>query len=333
MKRREFITLVGGAAAAWPLAVRAQQPAKMKRIAMVHPSRKVDELTINGAPHYKAFFEELGRLGYVEGQSLAVERYSGEGRIERYSELAREVVGSHPDLIFAMSGAIALPLKLAATTVPIVTITADPIALGLVPSIAHPGGNITGVTVDAGLEIYGKRFGLLAEAMPKLSRAGYLASRAQWKRPSGASAREAAKRAGIPLTAGLMDAFNEAEYRRALSTLKQDLVDAIMVSDEGEHVTYRIALVELIAKGAIPAIYPYRELVEVGGLMAYSIDLADVYRRAAGQIAEILKGTRTGDIPFYQPTRFDLTINLKTAKALGLEIPATLLARADNVIE
>jgi putative ABC transport system substrate-binding protein len=130
-----------------------------------------------------------------------------------------------------------------------------------------------------------------------------------------------------------MDAFNEAEYRRALSTLKQDQVDAIMVSDEGEHITYRIALVELIAKGAIPAIYPYRELVEVGGLMAYSIDLADAYRRVAGQITEILKGSRPGDIPFYQPTRFDLWINLKTAKALGLEIPAALLARADNVIE
>jgi len=226
-----------------------------------------------------------------------------------------------------------LPLKLAATTIPIVAITGDPIALGLVPSMAHPGGNITGVTSDAGLELYGKRLGLLAEAVPKLSHVGYLASRAHWERPTAASAREAAKRAGIPLTAGLMDAFNEAEYRRALSTLKQDQVDAIMVSDEGEHITYRIALVELIAKGAIPAIYPYRELVEVGGLMAYSIDLADAYRRVAGQITEILKGSRPGDIPFYQPTRFDLWINLKTAKALGLEIQAALLARADNVIE
>ena len=305
----------------------------MKRIAMVHPSRKVDELTINGPPFYKAFFEELSRLGYVEGQNLAVERYSGEGRIERYSELAREVVGSHPDLIFAMSGAIALPLKLAATTIPIVAITGDPIALGLVPSIAHPGGNITGVTSDAGLELYGKRLGLLAEAVPKLSHAGYLASRAHWERPTAAAMREAAKRAGISLTAELLVGFNEEEYRRALSALKQDRVDAIMVSDEGEHITYRIALVELIAKGAIPAIYPYRELVEVGGLMAYSIDLADAYRRVAGQITEILKGSRPGDIPFYQPTRFDLWINLKTAKALGLEIPAALLARADNVIE
>jgi putative ABC transport system substrate-binding protein len=275
----------------------------------------------------------LSRLGYIEGQNLAVERYSAEGRIERYAGLAREVVGSHPDLIFAPHGALALLLKSATTTIPIVTLTADPVALGLVPSVAHPGGNITGVTSDAGLEIYGKRLGLLAEAIPKLSHAGYLASRAHWERPTAAAVREAAKRAGISLTAELLVGFNEEEYRRALSALKQDWVDAIMVSDEGEHITYRVRLVELIAKSSLPALYPYRELVQAGGLMAYSVDFADAYRRVACQITEILKCSRPGDIPFYQPTRFDLWINLKTAKALGLEIPAALLARADNVIE
>jgi len=333
MKRREFITLVGGAAAAWPLAVRAQQPAKMKRIAIVHPSRKVDELTINGPPWYKAFFEELSRLGYVERQNLSVGRYSGEGRTEHYADLARDVVSTHPDLIFAPHGALALPFKSATTTIPIVAITGDPIALGLVPSIAHPGGNITGVSTDGGFELYGKRLGLLVEAVPKVSNVHYLASQPHWERPSGAAAREAARRAGISLTGALLSTtFNEAAYQRVFNSMAQDQVDALLVSDEGEHITYRIALVGLAAKSRIPTLYPYRELVEVGGLMAYSIDLADIHRRAAGQIAEILKGTRTGDIPFYQPTRFDLTINLKTAKALGLEIPATLLARADNVI-
>lgn len=263
MRRREFIA--GLIVAPTMRAAIAQQPAKVKRIAIVHPSRKIDELTIRGPPVYKVFFEELSRLGYVEGQNLVVERYSGEGRIERYAELAREVVGSHPDLIFAPSGVIALPLKPATTTIPIVTITADPIALGLVSSLAHPGGNITGVSSDAGLELYGKRLGLLAEATPKLSNAGYLASRAHWERPTATAAREAAKRAGISLTAGLMVTFNEGEYRRAFATLKQDRVDAIMVSDEGEHITYRELLVELVAKNSLPAIYPYREIVEVGG--------------------------------------------------------------------
>jgi putative ABC transport system substrate-binding protein len=124
-----------------------------------------------------------------------------------------------------------------------------------------------------------------------------------------------------------------AAYQRVFNSMAQDRADALLVSEEAEHLTYRIVLVELAAKSRIPTLYPYREFVEVGGLMAYSIDLADIFRRVAGQIAEILKGTRPGDIPFYQPTRFDLTINLKTANAIGLEIPATLLARADKVIE
>ena len=332
MRRREFIA--GLMVAPTMRAAIAQQPAKMKRVAMVHPSRKVDDLTINGPPSYKAFFEELSRLGYVERQNLSVGRYSGEGRTEHYADLARDVVSTHPDLIFAMSGVLALPLKLATTTIPIVAITGDPIASGLVPSIAHPGGNITGVTTDGGFELYGKRLGLLVEAVPKVSNVHYLASQPHWERPSAAAAREAARRAGISLTGALLGTtFNEAAYQRVFNSMAQDQVDALLVSDEGEHITYRIALVELAAKSRIPTLYPYRELVEVGGLMAYSIDLADIYRRAAGQIAEILKGTRPGEIPFYQPTRFDLVINLRTARALGLEMPATLLARADNVIE
>ena len=333
MKRREFITLVGGVAAAWPLAVRAQQPAKMKRVAMVHPSRKVDDLTINGPAAFKAFFEELSRLGYVEGQNLAVERYSGEGRPERYIGLAREVVSSHPDLIFSIAGPLALLFKTATPTIPIVTITADPIATGLVPSIAHPGGNITGVTVDAGLEILGKRIGLLVEATSKPSNAGYLASRGGWERPSGAAAREAAKRAGISLTGELLVTFNEGEYRRVFSTLRQDRVDAIIVSDEPEHITYLVPLVELIAKSSIPAVYPYRDFVDVGGLMSYSIDLLDAFRRLANLVDQILKGANPRDIPFYQATKFELAINAKTAKALGLDLPATLIGRADEVIE
>ena len=167
MRRREFIAAL--MLAPTMRAAIAQQPAKMKRVAMVHPSRKADEQTINGLPTYKAFFEELSRLGYVEGQNFAVERYSGEGRTERYVGLATEVVNSHPDLIFGISGALALPFKSATTTIPIVTITSDPIATGLVSSIAHPGGNITGVSVDGGIELYGKRLGLLVEAVPKLS--------------------------------------------------------------------------------------------------------------------------------------------------------------------
>ncbi len=319
MRRRDFITALG-TAATWPLAARAQQPAKMKRIAFVRPAGPVSEVSVSGSPYYRAFFEELSRLGYVEGQNLGVERYSGEGRPDRYAELARDVVNTHPDLIIAVAARLSLDFKTATTTIPIVSLINDPIALGLVPSIARPGGNITGVTISGGLELIGKRMGLLVEAMPKLSTVSYLVSRPYWEDPRGAAAREAAKQAGVSLKAALLgSAFDEAEYQRVFRSMEQDRADAVMVS--------------VAAKGRIPTIYSYREFVEVGGLMAYSIDLADMYRRLANLIDKILRGANPGDIPFYQPTKFELSINLKTAKALGLEMPAMLLARADEVIE
>jgi putative ABC transport system substrate-binding protein len=334
MRRRDFIAILGGAAVTWPLAARAQQPAKIKRIAMVHPAEKVGNMTINGRRWFRAFFEELSRLGYVEGQNLGVERYSGEGRPERYAELVRDVVSTHPDLILTLGARLSLDFKMATTTIPIVTILFDPIALGLVASIARPGGNITGVTIAGGFEIIGKRMGLLVEAMPKLSTVGFLASRPFWEDARGAAAREAAKQAGLSLKAALLGgAFDEAEYQRVFRSMEQDLADALMVSDEAEHTPNRATIVELAAKGRIPTIYSYREYVEVGGLMAYGTDLADMYRRLANLIDKILRGANPGDIPFYQPTKFELSINLKTAKALGLEMPAMLLARADEVIE
>jgi putative ABC transport system substrate-binding protein len=333
MRRRDFITAFG-TAAAWPLAVRAQQPAKIKRIAMVHPSEKVGTMTINSRRIFRAFFEELSRLGYVEGQNLGVERYSGEGRPERYAELARDVVNTHPDLILTSAARLSLDFKMATTTIPIVTVIIDPIAMGLATSIARPGGNITGVTIAGGLELIGKRMGLLVEAMPKLSTVGYLVSRPYWEDARGAAAREAAKQAGLSLKSVLLgSAFNEAEYQRVFRSMEQDRADALMVSDEAENLTNRATIVELAAKSRMPAIYSYREYVEVGGLMAYSTDQADIYRRLANLIDKILKGANPGDIPFYQPTKFELVINLKTAKALGLEMPAMLLGRADEVIE
>ena len=331
MRRRDFIAL--GTAATWPLAARAQQAAKMKRIALVISAGKVSTISVSGRPTYRVFFEELSRLGYVEGQNLGVERYSGEGRTERYAELARDVVNTHPDLILAVGGRLSLDFKMATTTIPIVTMIIDPIAMGLVASIARPGGNITGVTIAGGLEIIGKRMGLLVEAMPKLSTVGYLASRPFWEDPRGAAVREAAKQAGISLSPVMLSAFDEAEYQRVFRSMEQDRADAFMVSDEPENFTNRDTIVELAAKGRIPAIYSYREFVEVGGLMAYSIDLVDISRRLANLIDKILRGANPGDIPFYQPIKFELSINLKTAKALGLEMPAMLLGRADEVIE
>jgi putative ABC transport system substrate-binding protein len=333
MQRREFITLFGGTAATWPLAARAQQPAKMKRIAIVSPATKIGDMGVNGIRPYRVFFEELSRLGYVEGQNLVVERYSGEGRTEHYADLAREVVNTHPDLIFSQSTRLALNFKAATTTIPIVTTTADPIAGGLVSSLARPGGNITGVSVDAGNEVMGKRLALLLEATSKLSDTRFLVSQLNWERALGAAVREASGRLGISLKGETMSSFNEQEYQRAFNSMEHERVDGILVSDEAEHFTYRRLLVELAAKTRIPAIYAHREHVELGGLMAYAFDLEELYRGSARQIAEILKGANPGDIPFRQATKFQLVINVKAAKALGLEMPSTLLLRADEVIE
>jgi putative ABC transport system substrate-binding protein len=333
MTRREFIGLVGGAAA-WPLAARAQQPGKMKRIAIVHPAEKVGNMTMSGRPGFRSFFEELNRLGYDEGQNLLVERYSGEGRTDRYAQLVRDVVSTHPDLIVTLSGAIATQFKLATSTIPIVATSADPIVGGLVSSLARPGGNITGVSVDAGIQIWGKRLGLLMEATPKHASTRFITSQPGWERGEASVVREAASQAGISLAGALLtNPINEAAYQRVFASMEQERVDALVVSSEPEHLSHRVTLVQLAAKSRIPAIYPFREFVDVGGLLAYSVDLTDTLRRIADTVDEILRGANPGDIPFFQQIKFELIINLKTAKTLGLEMPATLLATADEVIE
>jgi putative ABC transport system substrate-binding protein len=332
MQRREFITLFGGTAATWPLAARAQRPARLKRIAFVSPAFKVSEMGLSGPPQYRAFSEELSRLGYVEGQNLVIDRYSGEGRPERYSELVRDVINTHPDLILAVAARLSLDFKMATATIPIVTIVNDPVALGLVASIARPGGNITGVTIGTELELIGKRIELLVEAIPGLSTLGYLVSRAYWEDMRGAAAREAAKRAGVSLKVALLGSgFYQTEYQRVFGSMER--ADALMVSDEAEHLASGAAIVELAAAGRIPTMYAYGEYVRLGGLMAYSIDLPDTFRRLANLIDKVLKGSSPADIPFYRPTKFELSINLKTAKALGLALPAILLVRADQVVE
>jgi putative ABC transport system substrate-binding protein len=333
MKRRDFVAGLM-IASAMRHAV-AQQPAKTKRIAIVTSVTKVADM--RGVAMYRTFLEELGRHGFVEGENLVVDWYSGEGRLEHYPDLAREVISKHPDLIFVPSGVpLVLPFKSMTTEIPIVAIGGDPIATGLVRSLARPGGNVTGASVDAGYRLYAKRFELLAEAIPKLSRVGYLASRFNWESPNSSAkgGREAAERAGVSLSGILLGTdVNEAEYQRVFDSIEQYHLDGLMVSQDTEHFAYRVILVELVAKGRIPAIYPFRELVDVGGLMSYSADLRELFRHVASQTADILNGANPGEIPVYQATKFELVINLKTARALGLELPATLVATADEVIE
>jgi putative ABC transport system substrate-binding protein len=331
MQRREFITVLCGTGVTWPSVLLAQQPATTKRIAMVHPAEKVGNMTITGRRFFRAFFEELGKSGYVEGQNLLVERYSGEGRPEHLAELAREVVSTRPDLIVALSGAVASHFK-EATTIPIIATSSDPIVAGLVPSLAHPAGNITGVSVDAGIAIWGKRLELLREALTKLSNARFLTLQRDMLEAS--AVREAANRAQISLVDTLLGSpINEAAYQRVFTSMKQDQVDGLVVSAEAEHIANRVVIAELAAKNRIPAIYPFREFTEVGGLLAYSVDLGETARLMADIVGKVLKGANPRDIPFSQQTKFELIVNLKASRALGLEISPTLVARSDEVIE
>ena len=228
-----------------------------------------------------------------------------------------------------------LNFKAATTAIPIVGLMADPVASGIVESLAHPGGNITGICTDAGPEIWGKRLELLREAAPGTSRVGFLASRSVWESPFGVAAlRVATERMGISLIGPPLEGtLQEQEYRRVFEAMLQGHADALIVSDQAENFANRKLIVELAATSRLPTIYPYREQVEVGGLLAYAPDLLDVYRRAAGYVDKILKGTKAGEIPIYLAVKFDLVVNMKAAKALGTVIPPSLLALADKVIE
>jgi putative tryptophan/tyrosine transport system substrate-binding protein len=335
MKRREFITLLGGAVAL-PVAAQAQQPAKMKRIAMVSTSDPVANMVANNNNRlYGAFFDEVSRLGFTEGKNLIVERYSAGGQIDRFAPLAREVVDTRPDVIYALSSTLGLAFKAATTTIPIVTLTSDPVAAGLTSNIARPGGNITGTSVDAGFDTWGKRIGLLKEALPKLSKVFIIAdTRDRWEGQFGSAVRQAAKAASVTLNAAVFDEkFDEATYRRVFATFEQDRPDGLLVSDYGGHNANYGTILELVAKYRLPAMYAYRGVVQSGGLMSYGIDLEEIGRFAGYQIGQVLNGTNPGVIPFNQPTHYELTINLTTAKSLGIEFPATLLGSADFVVE
>jgi ABC-type uncharacterized transport system substrate-binding protein len=333
MRRRDLVigSLIAGCIGhAW-----AQRGARVDRIAVVHSSSPIADISETGGnPLYRVFFEELRRLGHVEGANLEIERYSGEGRTEHYAELVGEVVRRRPDVICANTSTLVRQLKDATSTIPIVGLTADPVAYGIVASLARPGGNVTGVSVDAGLEIWGKRLETLMEVLPRLSRVGFLTYRGSWEGPQGQFLRTAAKGPGIAILGPpLDDPVRPPEYQRVFSAMVQAHADALIVGDVALNYTNRQTIIDLAEANRLPTLYPYREFVDVGGLMAYAVNLRDLWRRAAGYVDRILRGEKPGDIPIYQPTTFQLIINVRAAKAIGLIVSPSLLARADEVIE
>jgi putative ABC transport system substrate-binding protein len=333
MKRRDFVA--GVLLAATIPHAQAQQHSKVYRLAFAAPSTPIAEMKeASGHPIYPPLLEELKRLGYTEGRNLVVERYSGDGRSENYPELARRVVRSMPDLIFILTGRLTRIFKEATAAIPMVAFTADPIAFGLASSLGRPDGNITGIVVDAGKEIEGKRIELLREMVSGASRLAYMAARAMWESPFGAEARDTARRAGVSLLGiPLESPIQDAEYRHAFAVAAAGDVAGLIIAENEEHLTYRRLIVKLAEEARMPTIYPTHEFVQLGGLMSYGTDFSSLSRLAANDIDLILKGAKPGDISFQLPTKLELFINVTVAKALGLMIPPSLLVRADELIE
>jgi putative tryptophan/tyrosine transport system substrate-binding protein len=330
VRRREFATgllLTVSTQSLW-----AQERAKQHRIAIVITSGPVTRINDQQSRAWQAFWEELRRLGDVEGQNLTVERYSGEGRPEGYAELAREIVSRKPDVIVPISPPIMRAVSAATSTIPIVGSGAYA-ERGIVPSLARPGGNITGITVDVGEEINGKRLQILKEVVPSAAKVAVLAMHTEWEGADGQQFREAGRRLAISLIPMLLEQSMPAEYQRAFAEIEQGRPDAIIVSGVSELFPYRQLIVELVEKSGLPAMYPYRDYAEAGGLMGYGTDLGDLWRRIADDLHQVLNGATPGDIPVYQATKFELLINLKAANTLSLTIPPALLALADEVIE
>jgi putative tryptophan/tyrosine transport system substrate-binding protein len=335
MMRREFIAAICSAAVARPIVALGQQTGKVYRVGLISAAAPVSDIAGPEPfhPPTRAFLRGLRALGYVEGHNLILERRSAEGRYERSGDIVTELVRLNVDVIVTVGAPMALAAKAVTTTVPIVMATSkDPETQGLVQSLAQPGGNITGLSTSVGPDLEAKRLALLREVLPGLSRVAYLSSKADqdWERPWGKSVRMAAEALGVTL---VLAEHTAREYADAFALLRRANVDALFVSWSPPAFADRAQIVDFATRTRLPTNFAYREPVELGGLMSYGVNVADLFRRAAGYVDKILQGAKPADLPVDRPTKFEFVINLKTAKTLGLTVPPTLLAQADEVIE
>jgi putative ABC transport system substrate-binding protein len=329
--RRRFLSALTGSLLTAPLAADAQEAGKVYRVGYIGPT-PVATLISDPAQYFNSFRREMRLRGYVEGQNLVLELRSVEGRLERISEVLSELVHLNADVIVAVSAPVIQAAQQVTRTIPIVMVgVGDPVATGFVASLARPGGNITGLS-QLSPELSGKRLGFLKEAVPGVSRVAIL-----WNptNPSNApqlrETKVVAQALGVQLQ--LLEVRGRQDFESGFQAATRGHAGALITLDDLLIFTHRIQIVALAAKSRLPAMYGWSAFAEAGGLMSYGPDFRDMYRQAAVFVDKILKGAKPGDLPVERPTKFELVINLKTAKALGLTIPQSLLQRADQVIE
>jgi putative ABC transport system substrate-binding protein len=311
----------------------AQQP--VYRIAIMSPATPLADLTENGDTGHSAFLRELRALGYVEGVNLVVDRRAPTTARESLEEAAREIVALEPDAILAATTNMVRRLQELTTTIPIVSMTANPVETGLVPSLARPGGNVTGIDFSADVEFNSRRVQMLQEIVPGLTRIAYL-HRVSSNGPGVTEAAiiRAAEAQGLSMFSALMeDPIDDRSYRAAFARIVEERVQAVIVGESPFARTYGPLVAELAKEAGIPVLYPFEETTRAGGLISYGIDTAELYRLAAGQVDKILRGTNPANIPIEQPLTFRLVINLRTAEELHLTIPTHLLLLANDLLE
>jgi putative ABC transport system substrate-binding protein len=328
MRRREFITLLGGAAAAWPLAARAQpQSGKMSRIGFLGNSTAALEANL-----VEPFRDGLRALGYEEGRTILIEYRWAEGNYARFPALVAELLAANVDVLVTAGTPAALAIKQATKSAPVVMIAVgDPVGTGLVPSLARPGGNLTGLSSIAP-DLEGKRLEILREVVPKLSHvAMFINSANPFHALSVRQAQAAAQALAIKLQ--LLDVRAAEDLDGAFAAILKERPEALLILADRVFLHNRTRMMDFATRQRLPNVNAYRELIEAGGLMSFGPSYEDMHRRAAIYVDKILKGAKPGDLPVEQPTKFTLVLSLKAAKAIGLDVPPMLLARADEVIE
>jgi len=328
MRRRDLIKVIAGSAAAWPLAARAQKPGKVYRIGFL-----ANDPAIPMQPSGQAFLDGLREEGFIEDGNITIERRFAEARPDRYAELVAELIQPDVDVLVTSSDDATLAAKRTTTKIPIVMVNVnDPVAQGVVASLAHPGGNITGITLDDSPEITAKRMQFLKDAIPHAAKVAVLTdSDTPYRQVEWQELGVAARSLNVMLRRFLVRQAPELE--QSFAAMEPERPDVLLLTATSFNFVHRGRIIEFAAKSRLPTMAAYREYPEAGALMSYCSVRADRYRRAAMYVAKILKGAKPADLPVEQPSKYELVINLKTARSLDLEIPRELLLVADEVIE